>query len=88
MTRVGRPRCRRRRSTGALEDLRPCVLQFLRQRQRELLGLRRITHPRRFRGQLTDAIDQALIFEIEEETNLSLRFKIVLLTQQQHRRRI
>jgi hypothetical protein len=70
------------------EDLRAGLLQFLDERERELLGVWHTAQARELRGQLADFVDEAMVFAIEEEADLSQRVKIAFLIERQHRGRI
>jgi hypothetical protein len=66
-----------------LKHLRASLLQIVEDGQLELLG---IVAPQacELRGQFQRLRDEALIFAIEEETNLTKRFKVVFLGQLHH----
>ena len=54
----------------------------------ELLRMRQALQARHFRGQFQRLGNEPLIFAIEEETDLTERFKIAFLTQLHYPRRI
>jgi hypothetical protein len=70
------------------KDLVARLLQFLQQRQLELLGVRNAAQSREFRRHPAELLNEALIFAIEEETDLPERFEIALVAQLHHSPRI
>jgi hypothetical protein len=68
--------------------LRAPLLELFQDRQVQLLGIGDASQAGDFRGQFERLRDEALIFAIEEETDLAKRFKVMLLGQLHHRRRI
>ena len=66
---------RRRRGVGvsALKDLRARLLQLVLHREGQLLEVRHAAQARELRGQLQILGDEALVFAIEEETDLAQR---------------
>jgi hypothetical protein len=77
--------CRR---GGSLQQLRTSLLEILQDRQVELLGVGHTLEARDFRGQFQGLGNEALIFAIEEETDLTKRFKVLFLRQFDHALRI
>ena len=92
VTGVRRPlRTRRghaRRRSVVLKYLCPPLLQVLERGQLELLRIRQAAQPGEFRGQFQRLRDEALIFAIEEETDLTKRFQILFFRQFHHALRI
>ena len=72
---------------GAREDLRARLLELLPQRELQLFRIGDAAQPRELRGQLQILRDEALIFAIEEETDLAKRVDIALVRELHHRRR-
>jgi hypothetical protein len=88
MTRRRRPlqlrgRCARGIGVG-LKHLRASPLDILKHRELELLRMRQTLQARELRGRVQRLRDEALIFAIEEETDLAKRFKVLFLGQLHH----
>jgi hypothetical protein len=81
---VSRRRRVGRRRGGALQQLRTSLLQILKHRQLELLRIRHPLEAGHLRGEFQRLGNQSLIFAIEENTDLTERFKILLFTQLHH----
>jgi hypothetical protein len=88
MTGLRRPRrrrrCGRRIRIVVMKHLRTPLLEFLKDRQLELLGIGHAAEASDFRRQFQRLRDEALILAIEEQTNLAKRFKVVFLGQLHH----
>jgi hypothetical protein len=89
MARLRRSHRRRRRCAPGTrlivaKHLRPSVLELLQDRQLQLLGIGHAAQTSDFRRQFQRLCDEALIFAIEEETDLAKRFKVVFLGELHH----
>ena len=72
------------RAIGRWSSCARAVLQILQDGELQLLWIGHTLQPRDFGGQLQRLRNEPLIFAIEEETDLTERFKIVFLTQLHH----
>jgi hypothetical protein len=71
-----------------MKQLRTSLLQLLERGQLELLRMGQTLEAREFRRQFQRLGDEALIFAIEEQADLTKRFKILFLRQFHHALRI
>jgi hypothetical protein len=70
------------------KDLRASLLEILEHRELELLRVRQTLEAREFSGEVECLGNEALIFAIEEQTDLAERFKVLFLGQLHHVRGI
>jgi hypothetical protein len=82
--RLRSPRRSGRRRLIALKNLGAHLLQFALHRERQLLDVRDATQPRELRRQLKILGDEALVFAIEEETDLAERLDVVFVSELDH----
>jgi hypothetical protein len=90
MARLWRARAGRGLGAARVTSKHLCarVLEFLQERQLELLDIRRATQPGELRRQLADFVNEALILAIEEDTDLAQRIEIAFVFQLHHSPRI
>src|SRR5262249_7133773 len=69
---------------GGLQQSRAALLEVVEHRQLELLRMWQPLEARALRRQFQSLRDQALIFAVEEETDLAKRFKVLFLGQLHH----